>query len=224
MDIKKVLVVSPHMDDEVLGVGGTIAKHVDRGDEVYVCIVAYRVYNRRYNEKINAEEQKATKRAKEVLGYKNVAFFNLPDERLDGCIQDILIPLEEYYNTVKPDILYTNFYGDNNQDHRAAFSAVRVVMRASAAYKVSKVLMYEVPSSTDQSPPIKEASFNPNFYVNIGNYWQKKVEAFRCYTREKKEMPHPRSEEALRALAVRRGVEAGFPLAEGFIILRDEWR
>jgi LmbE family N-acetylglucosaminyl deacetylase len=222
--MKKVMVVAPHMDDEVLGMGGTIAKHVSSGDEVFVCIVAHRVYNRKYDKKINREEQESTKRARKILEYKEVTFLNLPDERLDGCTQDILIPLEEYYSKVRPDILYTNFYGDNNQDHRAVFSAVRVVIRSGASYKVPRALMYEVPSSTDQSPPIKEATFAPNFYVNIQDYWQKKIEAFHCYSREKRELPHPRSEEALYALAVRRGAEVGFPLAEGFMTLRDEWK
>jgi LmbE family N-acetylglucosaminyl deacetylase len=222
--MKKVMVIAPHMDDEVLGLGGTIAKHVNNGDEVFVCIVAHRVYNRKYNEKINQEERDSTERARKILGYREVTFFNLPDERLDGFTQDILIPLEEYYYKVRPDILYTNFYGDNNQDHRAVFSAARIVIRSSASYKVPRSLMYEVPSSTDQSPPVKEAIFAPNFFVNIQDFWQKKIEAFNCYSREKREPPHPRSEEALYALAVRRGVEVGFPLAEGFMILRDEWK
>jgi hypothetical protein len=60
--------------------------------------------------------------------------------------------------------------------------------------------------------------------LNIQDYWQKKIEAFHCYSREKRELPHPRSEEALYALAVRRGAEVGFPLAEGFMTLRDEWK
>jgi len=222
--MNKVMVISPHMDDEVLGLGGTISKHVVSGDEVYVCIVAHRVYGREYDKAANDEEMAAAENARRLLGYKEIVFLDLPDERLDTCVQDIIIPVEEHYNRIKPDILYTNFYGDNHQDHRAVFSAVRVVIRSGAAYKVPRVLMYEVPSSTDQSPSAMEGSFKPNYYVNISEHWNKKLAAFNCYVREKRESPHPRSEQALYALSVRRGVEAGFPQAESFVILRDEWK
>lgn len=212
------------MDDETLGMGATIAKHVDNGDEVHVCVVAHRVYGHVFDEKADRKERMAAEAAKKILGYEELVFLDFPDERLDTCIQDILIPLENYYNNLKPDIVYTNFYGDNNQDHRAVFSAMRVLVRSAASHKVPRVLMYEVPSSTDQSPPIEEAIFSPNFYVSVEDFWDKKITAFHCYEREKRSMPHPRSEEALKALAVRRGVESGFNLAEGFIVLRDEWR
>jgi len=220
----KILVVAPHMDDEVLGMGATIARHVASKDQVHVCIIAHRVYNRKYDEKINKQERQSTQNAKKVLGYKKVTFFDLPDERLDTCVQDILTPLEKYYNKFRPNILYTNFYADNNQDHRAVFSAVRIIMRSGAKYKVPRVLMYEVASSTDQSPPIEQAVFTPNFYVNIDKYWDKKLKAFNCYQREKRRMPHPRSAEALSALSIRRGVEAGFSRAEAFVLLRDQWK
>ncbi|MBN2483446.1 MAG: PIG-L family deacetylase [Candidatus Omnitrophica bacterium] len=222
--MKKVLVVAPHMDDEVLGMGATIAKHVAAGDEVHVCIIAHRVYDHKYDEETNREELESTKKAKDILGYQHLEFLNLPDERLDGCVQDILIPLEKYYNELNPDILYVNFYGDNNQDHRAVFSAVRILIRSANTYKVPRVLMYEVPSSTDQSPPIPDAIFVPNFYVDVSGVWQKKIEAFHCYQRERRVSPHPRSDKALDALVIRRGVEGGFERAEGFMLLRDEWK
>ncbi|MBI2251214.1 MAG: PIG-L family deacetylase [Armatimonadetes bacterium] len=220
----KILVIAPHMDDETLGMGATIARHVAKGDKVFIAIMAYRIYEKVYNKKIVESEKKAVLKAKEVLGYQEVIFFDLQDERLDTAIQDILIPLENYYNKIKPDILYVNFYQDNNQDHRATFEAVRIVIRSVNKWKVPRVLMYEVPSSTDQSPPLKEAVFLPNFYVNIEKYLDKKIKALNCYKREKRKFPHPRSKEAILALAKRRGVESGFKLAEAFMILRDQWK
>ena len=62
----KILVVSPHMDDEVLGVGGTIAKHVDAGDFVHVVIVANRVYGHEFDAKIYEREKACTERARQV--------------------------------------------------------------------------------------------------------------------------------------------------------------
>ena len=218
-----ILIVSPHMDDEVLGMGATIAKHVHVGHEVYVCFIAHRVYTRKYDIDKNQREVQHALDAKKILGYKESEFFNLNDERLDVAIQDIAIPLEKYVEKVKPDIVYSNFYGDNHQDHRAVFQAVRIAIRPSASVTPAKWLLYETPSSTDQSPPIVEGAFMPNYYVNVDNYLDTKLRAYHCYETEKRDYPHPRSEEALRILAKKRGVEIGFKYTEAFMIMRDRW-
>ena len=83
--------------------------------------------------------------------------------------------------------------------------------------------MYETPSSTEQSPPLSETVFIPNYYVNITKFIGKKVNALRCYKTEKRRYPHPRSDEALKILAQKRGIEIGFEYAEAFMILRDKW-
>jgi len=117
----KVLVISPHMDDEVLGVGGTIAKHVENGDEVYVCFIANRIDNHKYDKVASDKEMDNALKAKKVLEYKEAKFLNLNDERLDLCIQDILIPLENYISEINPELIYVNHGGDNHQDHKAVF-------------------------------------------------------------------------------------------------------
>jgi LmbE family N-acetylglucosaminyl deacetylase len=218
-----ILIVSPHMDDEVLGMGATIAKHVHVGHEVYVCFIAHRVYTRKYDIDKNQREVQHALDAKKILGYKESEFFNLNDERLDVAIQDIAIPLEKYVEKVKPDIVYSNFYGDNHQDHRAVFQAVRIAIRPSAGVTPTKWFLYETPSSTEQSPPLYKNSFLPNYYVDISRYIDVKIEAFRCYETEKRIYPHPRSEEALKVQAQKRGVEIGFRYAEAFMVLRDKW-
>ena len=211
------------MDDEVLGCGGTIVRHVENGDDLSVCFIAHRIYNHKFDKTKNDIEKHHAESTKKILGYKESVFFELNDERLDVCIQDIIIPLEEYIFKIKPDTVYCPFRGDNNQDHRAVFDAVRIVTRPFAATFIKRLLMYEVPSSTEQSPPIYESSFLPNYYVNITIGIDKKIEAYRCYETEKRHYPHPRSEEAIKILAQKRGIEIGFNYAEAFIILRDKW-
>jgi LmbE family N-acetylglucosaminyl deacetylase len=220
---KKVLVIAPHMDDEVLGMGATISKHVHSGHEVYVCFIAHRVYKRKYDKKRNQKEVKDALDAQKVLGYKESEFFNLNDERLDAAIQDILIPLEKYVEKVKPEIVYSNFYGDNHQDHRAVFQAVRIAIRPSAGVTPTKWFLYETPSSTEQSPPIIEGTFMPNYYVDVEGFLETKLKAYNCYETEKRELPNSRAPEALKALAVKRGVEAGLKCAEAFMLMRDKW-
>ena len=219
----KILVVAPHMDDEAIGMGGTIVKHIDAGAEVHVVIVAHRVYNHVFDSKANDEEKKATLNAKDALGYHHVSFLDLPDERLDHCIQEILIPLEDSVMAFKPDVLYTSFYGDNNQDHRAVFEAVRVIARPASGFKIKRFLAYEVPSSTEQSPPLLHNTFTPNYFVDIQSSMDRKLKALSCYEREQRTFPHPRSEQGLRVLAQMRGMESGFEYAEAFVLLRDEW-
>ena len=211
------------MDDEVLGCGGTILRHVKSGHHVFVCFIANRVYNHQFDEQKTKIDKRNSNGAQKTLGYKESVFFDLPDERLDVCIQDILIPLENYISQVKPHTVYCPFRGDNNQDHRAVFNAVRVAVRPFATRFVNKFLMYEVPSSTEQSPPLMENVFMPNYYVNIKATIGKKVEAFKCYGMENRKGPHPRSVGSLRARAKMRGMEIGFDYAEAFMILREKW-
>jgi len=217
------LFISAHMDDEVLGCGGTIARHVTSGDRVFVAFMAHRIYNRTFNKKKNEIEKRHARQVQDVLGYKEAVFFDMLDERLDTCIQDMLIPLEKYIKKVKPDVVYCPFRGDNSQDHRAVFDAARIAIRPSTNRAIRKVLMYEIPSSTEQSPPLYESAFLPNYYVDITKYIDKKIKAYRCYKTEKREYPHPRSEKGLRILAQKRGIEIGLDYAEAFMIIRDKW-
>ena len=218
-----ILIIAPHMDDEILGCGGTIAKHVDNKDNVHVSFIAHRIYSHKFDKKKNETQKNHAIKAKKALGYKGSIFFELNDERLDTAIQDIIIPLEKYVLKIKPSIVYCPFQSDNNQDHRAVFNAARVVLRPIATPFINSIYMYEVPSSTDQSPPLPENIFLPNYYVNITKYIDKKIKAFKCYETEKRVYPHPRSEEALKVLAQKRGTEIGFKYAEAFMIIREKW-
>lgn len=220
---RKVLVIAAHMDDEVLGCGGAILKHKAAGDKVTVIFVAHRIYNHRFDKKKNETEKSHALKAKKVIGYDNVFFLGLNDERLDACLQDIIIPLEKHVKAIKPDIVYLPFRQDNNQDHRAVFDAARVVLRPTATTFIKEVNMYEVSSSTEQSPPLLETAFLPNFYINIKGYIDKKIKGLSCYETEKRRYPHPRSEKALKALARKRGTEIGYDYAEAFVSIRRKW-
>ncbi|MBI3693970.1 MAG: PIG-L family deacetylase [Acidobacteria bacterium] len=215
------MVVAPHMDDEVLG--GTIARRVSEGDEVYVCFIANRVYDHQYDEQRHRFEMQCAQQARRVLGYQHAEFLGLPDERLDACVQQVLVPLENYLRAIQPEVVYLNHRGDNHQDHRAVFAAAMVALRPAANPGVRTVACYETLSSTDQAPPAPETAFLPNCYVNVAPYLEKKLAALRCYQTEVRQFPHPRSEEAVTILAKRRGCESGFPAAEAFLILRDRW-
>lgn len=220
----KVLIIAPHMDDEVLGCGGTIAKHVNQGHTVSVCVVANRAYGHKYDDELIAVEKQAVKAAKEILGYKRLIFLDLPDEQLDSKLIEVIVPLEALLLEIKPDIVYVNHRGDVNQDHQAVFKAAMVACRPISAHQVHKILAYEIPSSTDQSPPFEEVTFIPNYYVDITPFLEKKIQALSCYQREARLFPHPRSPEGISIYAQKRGMEIGFQAAEAFAVIRDQWK
>ena len=218
----RVSVIAPHMDDEVLGVGGTIAKHVLQGDEVSVCMVANRAYGHQYLPDMINKQKEAALKAKEILGYHEAIFLGLNDEQLDEKIINIVVPLEDYISRAKPDIVYINHFGDSNQDHQAVFKAAIIACRTFAT-SISRLLCYETLSSTEQAPPFASNVFMPNYYVNIGAHLADKIKALECYDDELRLSPHPRSAEGIRTLAAKRGMEIGFQAAEAFAVVRDKW-
>src|SRR5687768_10213084 len=107
-----VLVIAAHMDDEVLGAGATIARHVAAGDKVTVCVVCLRAYDHKFDPEINREEKAAAERARQILGYHDLQFLDLRDELLDERLLDIIVPLEDCVVRVKPEVVYTHHRGD----------------------------------------------------------------------------------------------------------------
>lgn len=216
---KTVLVVSAHTDDEVLGVGGTIARHTASGDEVYVCSLADRATKHQYDQKVIADLREMALKAAETLGVKETYFCGLLDERLEllGAIDHI----EKYISELKPDIVYTHHRGDTNQDHKVAFRATLIATRCTIKHTVKRLLCYEVPSSTDQGSPFVDDAFLPNVFVNISQTLEIKLKAMQAYAIEVREYPHPRSLDALKALAQYHGVKVGLKAAEAFMLVRE---
>lgn len=219
----KILVIAPHMDDEVLGCGGTIVRHTDKGDEVSVCVVANRAYHHEYDPARIAEEKEDCRGAQRVLGYRELLFLDMPDERLDACQVDLIVPIEKVVNRLRPEVVYLPHRGDLNQDHRAVFEAVRVACRPYAAHRVGTLRAFEVPSSSDQVPSISEWPFCPTVYVNIAEVLDRKIQAMTCYRSETRAFPNPRSAEGLAIHAKKRGMEVGMNAAEAFMLLRETW-
>ncbi len=218
-----VLIIAPHMDDEVLGCGGTVVRHLSQGDTVTVCIVANRAYDHQYVDEFIEREKEAAKNAQAILGYQELIFLDCNDERLDDRQIDIIVPIEEVVQKQKPDVVYFPHRGDLNQDHRAVFEAVRVACRPFAAHRVNRLVVYEVPSSTDQVPGQNEWPFLPNRHVDIQKHLEAKLAAMGCYEVEGRDFPHPRSLRGIEILARKRGMEVGMAAAEAFMVLRDNW-
>jgi len=216
---KKILIVAPHMDDEVLGCGGVIAKHIKNKDQVVVCIFCNRAYDGVYNQELIDKEKESAKKVKEFYGYQDLIFFDFPDEDLSSNFRPALRSLEKLAKEYLPQIVYLPFRGDLHQDHKTTSHIGNIVFRSSSGLSTEKVYSYEVPSGTDMSFPDENDIFNPNVFVDISNEINKKVDAMKLYEAESREFPHPRSSEMLLAKARSRGSQSNFEAAEAFMLL-----
>lgn len=219
----KVLVITPHPDDEVLGCGGTIVKHVLGGDEVYVCIVT-KAYAPEWPEDEIKERKEEVLRVSEILGIKKTYFLDLPTVKLDTIPQKELNDLiTQTVNEVQPEVVYIPHKGDVNKDHRIVFDAAMVAIRPRPGSPIKKVVSYETLSETEWAAPFIQNAFIPNVYVDISETLEVKLKAMSEYRSELKEFPHPRSVEAISALAKRRGATIGVKAAEAFMLVREAW-
>lgn len=212
-----VLAVGAHPDDEVLGPGGTLAKHASSGDEVHVLIVTEGTTQQYTDAGIIEEKKAAAKRCATTLGVEEVHFADLPDMRLDNVSHvEVNAAIEDVVESIGPDVVYTHSPYDVNHDHVAVFESTMVATRPPSG--VERVLTYEVPSATDWNG--KNERFTPNQFVEISGYLDQKVDAFVEYETEVEEFPHPRSRRAIRACARARGATAGFDAAEAHCLCR----
>lgn len=161
-------------------------------------------------------------RANRELGVDDVRFVGLPDNRFDTVpLLDIVKRIEEIVMELRPSILFTQHGGDLNIDHAITFRAVLIATRPMAMAPVKAVYAYEVASSTDWAFQRFCPEFRPGLFVDIGATLEAKINAMRAYESEWRSFPHPRSEEALRAAAVRWGSVAGVSAAEAFEVIRE---
>ena len=226
--LNRVLVVAAHPDDEVLGCGGTIARHADAGDQVQVLIVAEGATSRQEqrdrlqaNDELSALAQAAQK-AGSILGAAGVEILDLPDNRLESLDRlDLIKRLEQRIDRHQPHVVYVHHAGDVNVDHRRLHEAVITACRPTPGQPVRRLLSFEVASSTEWQPPGSAPSFQPNWFVDITSQWPRKREALAAYASEMRAWPHARSIEALEHLARWRGAQVGVEAAEAFCLLRQ---
>jgi N-acetylglucosamine malate deacetylase 1 len=175
MSSKKVLICCAHPDDETLGCGGTIAKHIRNGDKVFCISMTDGVSSRDSFNKKNIEKRiSSKKKAEKILGFKwlkNTKLF--PDNQLDTVkFLDVVKEIEIAKKKIKPKIIYTHYPEDLNIDHRIVAEATLTAFRPTAK-NFEKILAFEIPSSTDYRY-YKKNKFNPNFFNDISKFWLKK--------------------------------------------------
>ncbi|MBF2004333.1 MAG: PIG-L family deacetylase [Chlorogloeopsis fritschii C42_A2020_084] len=217
----KILVIAPHADDEVLGVGGTIARFAAEGAEVYVVIMT-KGCPPDYSEEINQIACQEALAAHQVLGVKETIFLSFPAARLDTVPhRDVNRQLFELIKKFQPDTLFIPFYGDIHMDHQRVFLSSLVAARPNNPYAPKTIYAYETLSETNWHAPYLTINFVPNVFVDISPYLETKLEAMQMYASQIKPFPDERSEETLRALATLRGSTVNHFAAEAFYLVRQ---
>jgi len=217
----RVVVIGAHPDDELLGAGGTLARHVLAGDEVHAIVIADGAGSR-YPDQMITTLEKDAQRAAQTIGFASLRLQALPDQRLDTVpFIELTQLIESVLDDVCPHVVYTHFPGDVNADHglvaRAAWTACRPYSRP----ELRRFAVFETPSSTEWAWPMDGASLNPNHFVDVTGTLDIKIAAMECYETELRDYPHPRSSRALRERAAYWGSQIGRLAAEPFRILRD---
>ena len=225
---KNILVVAAHPDDEVLGCGGTIAKHASKGDHVQILIVAEGATSRQIQRDRDAVKddleklEEASKSAAKILGAKGVKILDFPDNRLDSLDRlDLTKAVEEEIKEYQPETIYVHHAGDVNIDHRRLHETVVTACRPIPGQRVRRILSFEVASSTEWQTTGSAPSFQPNWFVDISDQWKQKEKALLQYINEMRPWPHARSLRAVEHLARWRGAQVGAEAAEAFCLLRQ---
>lgn len=217
---KNILVVAAHPDDEVLGCGGTIAKHVSEGDDVFVIFLTDGETSRKNTSNYDVERRfTAAKKAASILKIRKTYFYQFPDNSLDTIATlDVIKVIENAIKDCHPEIVYTHSSVDLNIDHEIANKATLTACRPLPDSSVKAILTYEVLSSTGWAYNSKKF-FQPNFFVDIKDFLHIKNQALACYSSEMRDLPHPRSFDSVKCLAMTRGVSIGLNCAEAFEVV-----
>lgn len=214
----RVLVFAPHRDDEVLGVGGTIAKYVKNGDEVFVCEVTDVQNNPELLEIIKSEEKAAHK----ILGIKESFSLEIPVVELPNfSVIERNRRFQQIVNEVKPNIAFIPHKGDMHEDHGVVAMSALVALRPLNNSQLSAIYAYETLSETEWNAPYVDNAFIPNVWNDISNEIDIKVEAMQCYKSQLCPDVQPRSIDTIKALARYRGSTIGVPYAESFMLIRQ---
>ena len=214
-DRNTILVIAAHPDDETLGCGGSIYKAIQSGDTVDVLLLSSGVGSRAINRESESARLASAERALNQLGCRKIIFGGFPDNSFDSVgLLNVSTYIESKIAELRPNIVFTNFHNDLNIDHRIAAEASLVAARPKPKSSVNELYFYEVLSSTGWQFGAQQ--FSPNYFVDITDSIENKLEALSEYATEMDEAPNARSYEAVRALAKFRGNFIGFEYAEAF--------
>lgn len=219
--IERTLIIAPHPDDEVLGVGGTIARLARQGADVQVCVLT-RGDPPRFSEGATERVRRESRVAHHLLGVSETHFCDFPAAELDRVPHaELNARIGDIIDRFRPDALFLPFIGDIHLDHQLAFTSAMVAARPRHAQAPRLILAYETLSETNWLAPGITPAFVPNVFIDISDTIEVKLQAFAAFESQVMAFPDERSIDALRALAMVRGASVYRKAAEAFMLVRQ---
>ncbi len=214
----KVLVIAPHADDETLGCGGTLLRHIAEGDRVFWAIVTTPQEQAGFSLSMVKEKKRQIDVVAKLYGFAGVFPIGLAaTELLEIPRRETVQEIKTVIDAVTPEIVYIPSRFDAHTDHQVVFDATVAASKWFRSPSIRELLCYETLSETNFS--LGGSAFNPNLFLDISPYLKLKQEILGNYVTEISEHPFPRNLRAIRALAELRGSQSGFIAAEGFEII-----
>lgn len=219
--MKNVIVISAHPDDEILGAGGALLKHLANGDQIYWLITTGIFEQQGFSQERIASRNEEIEKVAEMLGIVKTFKLDYPTMTLSSSSLIKMVPeVSEIFSEIKPEIIYCLNRSDAHSDHRVTFDAVMACTKSFRYPFVKQVLMYECISETEFAPALPEKTFLPNYYIDISGFLERKLEIMEVYKSELAEHPFPRSLRNIEALATFRGASVGVEYAEAFQLIK----
>lgn len=196
----RVLFVGAHCDDIELGAGGSLIKHLKKGDEIIYVVISK---GEKGGDPISREKE--VMEILNELNIKNYYIFSFPDTRLNEYFNQIKDKIEEIVEKYKPTRIYTHSLRDSHQDHIAVAYAVKIAGR-----KIPQILSFWSPSTYN--------SFHPEYFIDISEVIKYKIKILSKF----KSQNHKDYLKKSTILSLNRyfGYLTGVKFAEGFEIVR----
>jgi Uncharacterized proteins, LmbE homologs len=216
----RILVVSPHPDDETLGAGGTLLKMKKMGHQIFWLNVTDMKRDEGWEEKLISRRREQIERIKEFYNFEGFYNLSLPPTKLSGMDEgEVIGEIKKVLKVVEPEWLMLPGWYDAHSDHHVVYNCCMACSKSFRAPYIKRITTMEIISETDYG--YNREKFVPNLFVDITDELEGKLEAMRIYDTEIQEMPFPRNLENIRALAQVRGGTCQSRYAEAFFIVKQ---
>lgn len=217
----KTLVIAPHPDDEILGVGGTLLKRKSQGHQLAWVIVTKPSKILNWSSIQISNRQSQIKEISKQIGFDEVYQLDFPAAGLNQeTIPFLIKSINKSINHFCPDEIFFPHIGDVHSDHQIIHRAVISATKSFRNPYLKRLIVYETLSETEYGLD-KSKVFFPNLYIDISNFLIKKINLMKIYNSEIEKFPFPRSEECIKSLAKYRGSSCNSLAAEAFEILKQ---
>lgn len=217
----KSIYISAHPDDETLGCGGTILKEKSKGIKIAWLNLTNIFENQGFSKERVDLRNCEIERVRKLYNFDEFYNLNIPTSTINSSnLSELINQISNIFNLYKPDTIYVTNRSDAHSDHRYLFEAVAACTKSFRYPFIKKILMYECISETEFAPQLIENIFIPNYFSNISDFINQKIEIMKVYESELGDVPFPRSIENIKALARFRGSSVGVEFAEAFQIIK----